>query len=96
MKIPRREEQLEFRLSFKVMFSNMLQIDVDIKNLSNRNMKIEEFELKSWDVSIKDLVLYFDFFTYWSLNYQCLIENKQWGGSKFVLVSLGIFFKFRF
>ena len=64
MKIPRREEQLEFRLSFKVMFSNMLQIDVDIKNLSNRNMKIEEFELKSWDVSIKDLVLYFDFFTY--------------------------------
>ena len=25
MKIPRREEQLEFRLSFKVMFSNMLQ-----------------------------------------------------------------------
>ena len=64
MKIPRREEQLEFRLSFKVMFSNMLQIDVDIKNLSNRNMKIEEFELKSLDVSIKDLVLYFDFFTY--------------------------------
>ena len=64
MKIPRREEQLEFRLSFKVMFSNMLQIDVDIKNLSNRNMKIEEFELKSWDVSIKDLVLYFEFFTY--------------------------------
>ena len=64
MKTPRREEQLEFRLSFKVMFSNMLQIDVDIKNLSNRNMKIEEFELKSWDVSIKDLVLYFDFFTY--------------------------------
>ena len=64
MKIPRREEQLEFRVSFKVMFSNMLQIDVDIKNLSNRNMKIEEFELKSWDVSIKDLVLYFDFFTY--------------------------------
>ena len=64
MEIPRREEQLEFRLSFKVMFSNMLQIDVDIKNLSNRNMKIEEFELKSWDVSIKDLVLYFDFFTY--------------------------------
>ena len=64
MKIPRREEQLEYRLSFKAMFSNMLQIDVDIKNLSNRNMKIEEFELKSWDVSIKDLVLYFDFFTY--------------------------------
>ena len=64
MKIPRREEQLEFRLSFKVMFSNMLQIDVDLKNLSNRNMKIEEFELKSWDVSIKDLVLSFDFFTY--------------------------------
>lgn len=57
MKIPRREEQLEYRLSFKAMFSNMLQIDVDIKNLSNRNMKIEEFELKSWDVSIKDLVL---------------------------------------
>ena len=55
MKIPRREEQLEFRLSFKVIFSNMLQIDVDIKNLSNRDLKIEEFELKSWDVSIKKM-----------------------------------------
>lgn len=64
MKIPRREEQLEFRLSFKAMFSNMLQIDVDIKNLSNKNLKIEEFELKSWDVSIKDVLLYFDLFIY--------------------------------
>jgi len=50
--IVRESENLDIRLEYVSVFSNMLQIDVFIRNKNNRRLTMHDVRLRSTSVSI--------------------------------------------